>query len=158
MLYVKEASGEYQTADLPTIAEAYQAALSRRYRRGVQMTAPGVAVDYLRPRLAHLDHEVFLVLFLDAQNRLISCDQMASGGLTSAAVYPRTIAQRALTHNAAAVILAHNHPSGDPTPSMADDQITAKIREVLALVDVRTLDHVIIAGLEHYSYTQEGAL
>jgi len=101
--------------------------------------------DYLRLKLAPKDHEVFAVMFLDAQNRVIECEEMFRGTLTSTSVYPREVVKAALMHNAAAVVLSHNHPSGSTTPSRADELLTHTMKQALALVDVRVLDHIIVA-------------
>jgi DNA repair protein RadC len=104
--------------------------------------------DYLRLTLGGLPHEVFLAMWLDAQNRLITTEELFRGTLTQTSVYPREVVKRALAHNAAAVILAHNHPSGVAEPSAADVSLTRVLKEALNLVDVRLLDHFIVAGTE----------
>jgi DNA repair protein RadC len=101
---------------------------------------------------------VFLVLFMDAQNRIITDEEMFSGTLTQTSVYPREIVKRALYHNAASVIFAHNHPSGVTAPSKADELLTAELKKALALIDVRVLDHFIVAGNETASFAQMGLL
>ncbi len=106
---------------------------------------PDAVKDYLRLKLAPKDHEVFAVMFLDAQNRVIECEEMFRGTLTSTSVYPREVVKAALMHNAAAVVLSHNHPSGSTTPSRADELLTHTMKQALALVDVRVLDHIIVA-------------
>ncbi|WP_051295421.1 JAB domain-containing protein [Azonexus hydrophilus] len=123
------------------------------------MNNPGAAGLYLKLRLAALEHEEFHVLWLDAQHRLIVAEAMFSGTLTQASVYPREIVKAALRHNAAACILAHNHPSGIPEPSRADELLTGSITRALALVDVRVLDHFIVAGTaEPLSFASRGLL
>ncbi len=134
-------------------------ALSRVMREGVQvMGAPDAVSCYLKLRLAPLGHEVFMVLFLDAQNRLIAAEEMFRGTLTQTSVYPREVVKAALQHNAAGVILAHNHPSGVPEPSRADELLTQSLRQALTLVDVRVLDHIVIGGQRHMSFAQRGLL
>ena len=127
--------------------------------RTESMACAGAAGLYLKLRLAALDHEEFHVLWLDAQNRLIVAEAMFSGTLTQTSVYPREIVKAALRHNAAACILAHNHPSGEPVPSRADELLTHNLKDALALVDVRVLDHFIIAGTaEPLSFASQGLL
>jgi DNA repair protein RadC len=108
--------------------------------------SPGAVRDWLRLNLAGLGHEVFVVIFLDAQNRVICSEEMFRGTLSQTAVYPREVLKKVLQHNAAAVILAHNHPSGVAEPSQADQQLTRALQKALELIDVRVLDHFVIAG------------
>lgn len=110
------------------------------------MNSPGSVRLYLKMKLAGLGHEEFHVIWLDAQNRLIAFDRMFSGTLTQTSVYPREVVKAAMTHNAAACILAHNHPSGTPTPSPADEMLTQTLKHALAVVEVKILDHFIVAG------------
>jgi DNA repair protein RadC len=110
------------------------------------LASPAAVRTYLRLQMGRLDHEVFVVLFLDAQNRVIASEEMFRGTLTQTSVYPREVVKRALQLNAAAVILAHNHPSGSVEPSRADEALTQTLRASLALVDARVLDHFIVAG------------
>lgn len=110
------------------------------------MTSPGAVREYLRLRLGHLEHEEFHALWLDAQNRVIAFDALSSGTLTETSVYPREVVKAGLFHNAAAVILAHNHPSGLAAPSRADEALTMELKTALAMVGIRVLDHFIIAG------------
>lgn len=119
---------------------------------------PNAVKDYLRLRLAPKDHEVFAVVFLDAQHRVIECEEMFRGTLTQTSVYPREVLKAALAHNAAAVILSHNHPSGSVTPSRADEHLTNILKQALALVDVRVLDHIIVATGETLSMAERGLM
>ena len=114
--------------------------------------------EYLRLKLQALPHEVFVVLFLDAQNRLIGSEHLFSGTLTQTSVYPREVDKRALHHNAAAVIFAHNHPSGIAEPSRADETLTATLKRALALVDVSVLDHFVIGSGSTLSFAERGIL
>lgn len=114
--------------------------------------------QYLTSELAHLQHEVFVVLFLDAQHTLITSEQMFRGTIDGAAVYPREIVRAALDKNAAAVILAHNHPSGICEPSLSDKSITQKIKAALSLIDVRTLDHLIVGDRNVLSFAEQGLM
>ena len=112
--------------------------------------------DYLQLQLATRSHEVFAVLFLDVQNRLLAMEEMFRGSLTQTSVYPREVVLRALQHQCAAVVLAHNHPSGSVQPSRADEALTQTLRSALALVDVRVLDHVIVAPGQALSMAEQG--
>ena len=122
------------------------------------MTSPQAVRDYLRTRLACLPHEVFACMFLDSQNRLIACEEMFRGTLAQTSVYPREVVKAALAQNAAAVIFVHNHPSGVAEPSRADELLTAALKQALALVDIRTLDHMIVAGSQVLSFAERGLL
>jgi len=120
------------------------------------LTAPDVVKDYLRLLLANRPHEVFAVVFLDAQNRVIHTQEMFRGTLTQTSVYPREDVKGALSQNAAAVILCHNHPSGNPEPSRADEALTQTLKAALALVDVRVLDHLIVTRSAAVSFAERG--
>jgi len=128
-------------------------------READALASPDAVRDYLRLHLAGLRHEVFFALWLDAQNRLIAAEELFRGTLTQASVYPREVVKKALAHNAAAVVLAHNHPSGVAEPSSADSQLTRELKQALALVDVRVLDHFIVAGTASpLSFAERGLL
>jgi len=114
--------------------------------------------SYLRLRLQDLSREVFVVIFLDAQNQVQAVDELFAGTLTQTSVYPREVVKRALTHNSAAVILAHNHPSGVAEPSQADEALTRALRQALALIDVRVLDHIIVGRGAALSFAERGLL
>ena len=120
--------------------------------------SPSVVRDYSRMKLQALPHEVFVALFLDAQNRVIGSEELFRGTLTQTSVYPREVVKRALHHNAGAVIFAHNHPSGVAEPSHADETLTQALKQSLALVDVRVLDHFIVAGSGVLSFAERGLL
>lgn len=120
--------------------------------------SPGAVRDYLRIQTRELEYEVFIVLFLDARSRLIAAEEMFRGTLTQTSVYPREVVKRALHHNASAVILAHNHPSGNLEPSTADTTLTRTLKEALGMVDVRVLDHMIVAGPEVLSFAERGLI
>jgi DNA repair protein RadC len=122
------------------------------------MSSPKHVCDYLMLKLGQLKREVFMVLFLDPQNRLIASDELFSGTLTQASVYPREVIKRALYHNAASVIFAHNHPSGLAEQSRADEVLTKHLISALALVDIQVLDHVIVAGNQTLSFKEQGLL
>ena len=127
----------------PIVEEALRL-LACEVRQTDVLTSPGAVRDYLQLRLADRPHEVFAVVFLDSQNGVIATEEMFRGTLTQTSVYPREVAIEALAHNAAAVILCHNHPSGAALPSRADELLTQTLRTALALVDVRVLDHFIV--------------
>src|ERR1039457_2277996 len=122
------------------------------------LNSPGAVRDYLRLTLADREHEVFVCVSLDAQNRVIAVDELFRGTLTQTSVYPREVVKAALHHNCAAVILAHNHPSGVAEPSHADQLLTANLKQTLALVDVKVLDHFIIAADQTLSFAERGLL
>jgi len=122
------------------------------------MDSCGIVAEYLRVHFRTSQAEAFVVLFLDAQHRVIAVEELFRGTLTQTSVYPREVVKRALTHNAAAVLLAHNHPSGTPEPSRADEFLTASLKSSLALVDIRVLDHLIVAGSTVVSFAHRGLL
>ena len=122
------------------------------------LTSPGAVRDLLRHKLAGLPHEVFVCIQLDAQHRVIAIEELFRGTLTQTSVYPREVVKAALRANAAAVIFAHNHPSGACQPSQADELLTRNLKEALAMVDVKVLDHFIIAGTSALSFAERGLL
>ncbi|MBC3379030.1 DNA repair protein RadC [Serratia fonticola] len=134
--------------------------LLEKYLRepGAAFTSTGAARDWLRLQLAGLEREVFVVVYLDNQHRLLACETLFTGSIRSTEVHPREVVKVALRHNAAAVILAHNHPSGMAEPSQADRIITDRVKTALALVDVHVLDHLIIGGLDVVSFAERGWL
>lgn len=138
--------GQAKAAQLKASFELARRALGQELRSRDTLSSPGQVRDWLKLRLGNQAREIFLVLWLDAQNRLVASEDLFTGTLTQTAVYPREVVKSALAHNAAAAILAHNHPSGVAEPSRADEMITQTLKEALALVDVRLLDHFIIAG------------
>lgn len=131
--------------------------LNKSIKRGDALCSPQQTRDYLTLQLKQEMSEVFAVLFLDNRNRVISFDKMFHGTIDGASVYPREVVRRALQHNAAAVILTHNHPSGVAEPSMADEQITKRLKEALSIIDIRVLDHFIV-GDEIVSFAERGIL
>lgn len=132
--------------------------LDEELRRECTLNSPGSVRDYLKLIFAGQEYESFVVLFLDAQNRLIASKEMFRGTLTHTSVYPREIVKEALRHNAAAVICSHNHPSGVPEPSRADELLTTSLKQALSLVDVKVLDHFIVAGAATLSFAERGLL
>jgi DNA repair protein RadC len=127
-------------------------------RRGDALTSPEAVRDYLRLSLSMLPHEAFMALFLDSQHRLIAADELFRGTLAQTSVYPREVVKAALAHNAAAVIFAHNHPSGVAEPSRADELLTQALKQALSLVDIRTLDHFVVAGPQVVSFAERGLI
>jgi DNA repair protein RadC len=150
--------GESKYCQLQAIFEMSRRALSEEMRGGDILNAPQKVRDYLTLALSHLRIEVFMVLFVDTQNRIVAHEILFEGTLTQTSVYPREIVRRALHHNAAAVILAHNHPSGVTAPSAADNSITQTLKQSLDLIDVRVLDHFIVAGNQMASFVELGLL
>jgi len=125
---------------------------------GDLMSSPHATRDFLKLHLAVEESEVFSVMFLTSQHALIAVEDLFHGTIDGSAVYPREVAKAALSHNAAAVILCHNHPSGQPEPSQADIRITKRLVEALKLIDVRVLDHMIVAGNESTSLAEQGLI
>lgn len=132
--------------------------MHRDMRTASIISSPGAMRDWLRLCCGDLQHEVFLVLFLDVQHRVLDVESMFRGTVTQTAVYPREVVKAALRHNAAAVAFAHNHPSGHAEPSRADEYLTANLKSALALVDVRVIDHFIVAGDQLLSFAERGLL
>ncbi len=137
--------------------------LSRRHlgeqlARDAVFSNPATVTDYVRAHLQDYQHEVFMVLFLDNQHRLIAMEEMFRGTIDGANVYPREVARQALYHNAAAVVFAHNHPSGIAEPSHADEQITRRLKEALGLLDIRVLDHIIVGREGEVSLAERGSI
>jgi DNA repair protein RadC len=131
---------------LDAAKELLARALSEEMQEGEVLSSPDKVRDFLRLRLAERPHEVFMVLLMDVQHRLLADVELFRGTLTQTSVYPREVVKLALSHNAAAVIFAHNHPSGVPEPSQADIHLTNALRQALSLVDVRTIDHIVVGG------------
>jgi DNA repair protein RadC len=132
--------------------------MSQQLREREVFATPGAVKEYLQLHLSQRPHEVFAVLFLDTQNRLLQLEELFRGTLTQTSVYPREIVRRALELDAASVVLAHNHPSGTVQPSRADEALTQSLKAALALVDVRVLDHVIVAPGDALSMAEKGLL
>jgi len=141
--------GDYRLTTTVTESEILRAAeeiLARKFNRGEPLSDPTQAGAMLKMRLAHLDHEVFTVIFLDTRHHVLAIEDLFRGSLTSCEVHPREIARRALELNAGALIVSHGHPSGSPEPSAADRAVTARLKQALALFDVRLLDHIVVGG------------
>lgn len=150
--------GAAKYAQLQAVLEMARRHLEADLKRGEGLTSPEAAGRYLQMQLRDLPHEVFALLLLDNQHRVLHFETLFRGTLDGASVYPREVVKLVLAHNAAAVILAHNHPSGIAEPSGADEQITRRLKEALALVDVRILDHFIIGDGEPVSFAARGLL
>jgi DNA repair protein RadC len=150
--------GSAKSAQLGAAIELARRSLHEQLSSGTALTSPGAVRDYLRLALSSREHEVFVCLWLDAQHRVISCQEAFKGTLTQTSVYPREIVKSALAANAAAVIFAHNHPSGAAQPSQADELLTRNLKEALGLVDVKVLDHFIVAGSQAISFAERGLL
>jgi len=150
--------GDAKYAQLMAALEIGQRFLGETLTRGTALQSSRDTRDYLMARLRDLDREVFCALFLDTRHRVLVFEELASGTLNGTAVYAREVVRRALKHNAAAVIFAHNHPSGVAEPSRADEALTVRLKEALALVDVRVLDHVVVGDGEVVSFCERGLL
>ncbi len=150
--------GTSKYVQLQAIFEMSRRALSEQLQSRDVFKSPQAVRDYLVLKLGSLTKEVFLVLFLDTQNHLVATEEMFAGTLTQTSVYPREVVKRALHHNAASVIFAHNHPSGITQQSQADELLTKQLKQALALVDVRVLDHFIVAGNNTLSFLERGLI
>jgi len=150
--------GPAKFAQFQAVLELARRAIAEELRTGQALGSPAAVREYLQLSLARQPHECFVVLFLDVRNRLIRAEEMFRGTLTHTSVHPREVVKAALAHNAAAVILAHNHPSGSVDPSAADRQLTRALREALGLVEVALLDHFIVAGHRVHSFSEHGDL
>ena len=150
--------GSSKYVQLQAIFEMSRRALNEQLQQNDVLSSPQAVRDYLVLKLGSLTKEVFLVLFLDTQNRLVATEEMFSGSLKSTSVYPREVLKRALHHNAASVIFAHNHPTGIAQQSTADELLTKQLKQALDLVDVRVLDHFIVAGNNTLSFSEKGLL
>jgi DNA repair protein RadC len=150
--------GDAKFAQLQAVIEMARRHLQETLERGDALTSPAATRDYLVAKLRDRDHEIFACLFLDTRNRVLVYDEIFRGTVDGASVHPREIVTEALSHNAAAVIFAHNHPSGVAEPSGADERITRRLRDALALVDIRVLDHFIVGDGTPVSFAERGLL
>jgi len=150
--------GPAKRAQFEAAMELVRRCLKEDLHAGNALTSPGAVRDYLRLAIAAREHEVFVCLWLDAQHRVLAIQELFRGTLTQTSVYPREIVKAALRANAAAVIFAHNHPSGVAQPSQADELLTRNLKEALALVEVKVLDHFIVAGNQAISFAERGLL
>jgi len=150
--------GDAKFVQLHAVLEMSRRALRETLDRGAALSSPQSVRDYLRLKLQGKAHEVFVAVFLDAQNRVLEVEELFRGTLTQTSVFPREIVKRALHFNAAAVIFAHNHPSGVAEPSRADEALTQTLKHTLALVDVKVLDHFVVGGDSAMSFAECGRL
>ena len=157
-LMVRDVDGQYRVASADEVLSQAWGVLADRVKPGVALSSPQDVKDYLRLEIGLLEYEVFCVVFLDAQHRVIALRQMFRGTVTQTSVYPREVVKESLALNAAAVILAHNHPSGVPEPSRADEFLTQTLKTALQLVDVRVLDHLVVTANAVVSFAERGLL
>jgi DNA repair protein RadC len=150
--------GQAKAAQFVAAIELARRAMREELSERAALTSPGAVRDYLRLALGHRQHEVFVCIWLDAQHKVVGVEEAFRGTLTQTSVYPREIVKKALARNAAAVIFAHNHPSGVAQPSQADELLTRNLKEALSLVDVKVLDHFIVAGNQAISFAERGLL
>jgi DNA repair protein RadC len=156
--FVRETAEGYTSVSDDAVIDAALELLSRRMTQGPLLSSPRAVKDYLRLRFADLQHEVFCLLYLDKRHRLIACEDIFRGTIDGASVHPREVIKAALRHNAAAVLCAHNHPSGTPEPSHADELITSRLKAALDLVDIRLMDHIVVSARETVSMAERGLL
>ena len=150
--------GPAKRAEIVAVLEIARRSLAEPMKQRPLLDMPSRVKDYLKLHLAGREHEVFAVLFLDARHQLLAMEEMFRGTLTQTSVYPREVVKRALERNAAAVMLAHNHPSGVAEPSRADEFLTQTLKSALALVDVRVLDHLVVGRESVVSFAERGLL
>ncbi|WP_024929378.1 DNA repair protein RadC [Methylophilus sp. OH31] len=150
--------GTSKYCQLQAVLEMSKRALGEALQQKDSFRSPKQVKDYLQLQLSHLQREVFGMMFLDAQNRLIAYETLFEGSLMQTSVYPREVVKRALALNAAAVILSHNHPGGNAEPSRADEQLTISLKDALNLVDIKVLDHIIVARQETFSFSERGLI
>ena len=147
-----------RSGEADSVISAAQQIMETRMRHGELLGSPNAVRDYLRLLLHDREYEVFAIVLLDAQNRVLACEELFRGTLTQTSVYPREVVKTALQHNAAAIICAHNHPSGVAEPSRADELLTTSLKQALALVDIKVLDHFIVAGSAAVSFSERGLI
>jgi DNA repair protein RadC len=150
--------GPVRSAEIAAVVELARRSLAEEAQVRDILVSPQAVRDYLRLSLSTRPYEVFVGLFLDSQNRLLAAEELFRGTLAQTSVYPREVVKAALTRNAAAMIFAHNHPSGVAEPSRADELLTQALKQALALVDIRTLDHFVVAGTHLTSFAERGLL
>jgi len=157
-LFARNTRNSKQHAPLHAARELVRRVLSEELRCQPVLSSPGVVKDYLRIHFMGQEYESFAILFLNAQHRLVAAEDVFRGTVDQTSVYPREVMRQVIHWNASAVILAHNHPSGSPEPSPADRNITKAIRETLILIEVRVLDHIIVAGAQTFSFAERGLI
>ncbi len=156
-----EKKGQYKvngTVSADEIVTMAKQLLNRRFAKGRLITDVAASKDFLTLKLSHLEHEIFSILFMDNRHKVIAYEELFRGTIDGASVYPREVVKRALQLNAAAVILSHNHPSGDTEPSQSDINITNRLKKALELVEIRVLDHIIVGGSETISMADKGMI
>lgn len=156
-LLIRGNGNRCRSATSEEVIDAALSELQKRFSKGQPLSSPQDAERFLQLKLGRLEHEVFAILWLDNRHRLLAFEEMFRGTIDGASVHPREVVKSALRHNSAACIFAHNHPSGDATPSQADRNITERLKTALSLIDVRTLDHVIVAE-NAYSFAEHGLI
>jgi DNA repair protein RadC len=157
-LLVRDVAGSYRAADPAEVLQAALRVLEGQLRGSEALSSPQAVRDFLRIKLGTLEHEVFAVIHLDSQHRVIEYVEMFRGTVSQTSVYPREIVKETLARNSAALILVHNHPSGVAEPSRADEMLTQTLKNALALVDVRVIDHLIVAGATILSFAERGLI
>ncbi|MDB6084043.1 MAG: repair protein RadC [Gammaproteobacteria bacterium] len=157
-LWMHGQQGGTRPASKEEILKAAREVMNRKVRRGTSLSSPQLVRDFLTVKLGDLEHEIFCVMLLDKRHRLIEYVELFRGTIDGASVHPREVVKLALAKNAAAVVLAHPHPSGIAEPSHADEQITSRLRDALGLVDIRILDHLIVAGGSVVSFAERGLI
>ena len=158
---VETDGNKYLLSEPVTTKQMYQLMLTlleQEYFRTDQLTSPQKTIQYLQIKMAKYEHEVFCCIYLDSQHRVISFEELFRGTINAASVYPREVVKSCLQHNAVAVLLLHNHPSGDPAPSNADEVLTKRLQEALSLIDIRVLDHIVIGGATSISFAERGLI
>ena len=160
-IFIRDAEGNYlmnRPANAEEIVSLAESILRERVERGEPLTDPATVKRWLTTRLSDRSHEVFCVLFFDNRHRIIAFEELFRGTIDGASVHAREVVKEALHHNAAAVIFVHNHPSGIAEPSDADRRLTQRLKDALALLDIRTLDHFVVGGTEVVSFAERGLL
>lgn len=158
LLFVRDRRRRYQPASHEQVLAAARSIAGERTPKGAPFSNPALVMDYFRDRLAGQEREVFAAVFLDTRHRLLHYAELFFGTIDGAEVHPREVVRQALRHNAAAVIVAHNHPSGIVEPSAADRALTVRLKQALSLVEVRLLDHIVVGGNQTLSMAEKGLL
>lgn len=160
-LLVEAGDNRYTLSEPVTTKQMYQLMLEmleQEYFRTDQLTSPQKTIQYLQIKLAKYEHEVFCCIYLDNQHHVIGFEELFRGTIDAASVYSREVVKSCLMNNCAAVLFCHNHPSGSPEPSNADEMLTKRLKEALALVDIRVLDHILIAAASTISFAERGLI
>ena len=155
---MRETDGAYLPVSDDIVISTALKLLAQRVAKGSLLSSPNAVKNYLRLRFADLQHEVFCLLYVDKRNRLIACEDLFRGTIDGATVHPREVVKAALRHNAAGVLIAHNHPSGVAEPSQADELITRRLKTALDYVDIRVIDHLVVSAGEAVSMAERGTL